>query len=209
MALHAGLTGGIGSGKTTVANMFRQLEIPVIDADQISKNLTQGSQSATLSEIRTIFGDVAFKADHSLNRAYMRDLIFKSPQAKQKLEAILHPLIYDEIQRQFNAFASSDIIVLDIPLLSPSHMWYKTLNKILVIDCSQEIQVQRVIKRSGWSKEQVLATISTQPSQQERLAIATNVIVNEHISLETLFKQVQTILQKWRESLMPSVQELP
>lgn len=210
MALRAGLTGGIGCGKTTVACIFLQLGVPVIDADQISRNLTQGTQGSVLSKIRTQFGDIAFKEDNSLDRAYMRDLVFKSLQAKQKLEAILHPLIQDEIHHQFNLLASSsEIIILDIPLLSQHHMWYQLLDKILVIDCSEETQIQRVMNRSGWSKKQTLAAIAAQASRKERLSIATDVIFNDQISLDTLFVQVKAILQKWRKSLTPSIQELP
>ncbi|MGL4667443.1 MAG: dephospho-CoA kinase [Saezia sp.] len=200
-ALRIGLTGGIGSGKSTVAGIFKRLGFPVIDFDQIAKDLTKGQDGIALKQIHTAFGNAVFQADHTLSRAQLRELIFRSEIDKKLLETILHPLIRSEAERQYQLHSRiSPLVIFDMPLLAESPEWQKKLDKILVIDCNEEIQTQRVITRSGWGKEQIKAIIASQASRLERLAIATDVIVNNDISIEALEKQVGFLLNLWQET---------
>ncbi|RUS66277.1 Dephospho-CoA kinase [Saezia sanguinis] len=197
--LRAGLTGGIGSGKSTVSAMFQRLGVPVIDTDQISRHLTQ-LQGAAIPHIRAVFGHTLFDADGSLSRQRLRELIFGSPAHKKQLEGILHPLIREEAEKQFTQYAhQSDVVIFDIPLLAPGSVWLQSLQRILVIDSQEQTQIQRVVSRSGWSAQQVKAVIAQQASREQRLSIATDVIVNDHITLDQLERQVQGILDQWRQ----------
>lgn len=201
MALKAGLTGGIGSGKSTVAAIFRRLMIPVIDADQISHELT-APQGAALALIRAHWGDTVFEADGSLSRPALRAIIFESVDAKRQLEAIMHPLIYAQIMLQFNQHAQyADIVIFDIPLLAESPTWREQLDRILVIDCSEQTQIQRVMNRSKWSKEHIQAVIAQQATRQERQAIATDIIFNDNLSLDDLEQEVKHTLSHWKNQL--------
>lgn len=202
MVLRAGLTGGIGSGKSTVAGMFRSLGIPVVDTDLISHQLTEKPHGRALPQIQTVFGDAVFEPDGSFSRQRLRDLVFSSPAHKRQLEAILHPLIREEMQKQFLYYANqSDIVVLDIPLLAESDAWQSQLDRILVIDCSPQTQLNRVMARSGWPQKQVERVIAQQASREERLAIATDVIFNEGISLAQLRIEAQAVVARWRHEL--------
>jgi dephospho-CoA kinase len=176
-ALLVGLTGGIGSGKTTVANQFGALGVPLIDADEIAHQLT-GPHGAAMRAIRQAFGDAVLAADGSLDRAAMRKLAFDDPQARKRLEAILHPMIREETERQIAAAAAAPYAIVVIPLLVEGGNARERFNRILVIDCPVEVQIERVIQRSKLGRDQVLAIIAAQATREQRLAQADDVLDN-------------------------------
>ena len=198
-SLRVGLTGGIGSGKSTVAAIFLSHGIPVIDFDKIARDLTQGQNTVALTQIRQVFGDQVFQPDGTLSRAHLRKLVFQSKLHKRRLENILHPLIRDEAERQYAVLApTSPIVIFDMPLLAESETWQKKLDKILVIDCDEATQIQRVIARSGWPEAQIKAIIATQATRSQRLAIATDVITNNDTTIPALENQILSLLHQWQ-----------
>ena len=187
MAFAVGLTGGIGSGKTTVANLFAAHGAGLVDADEISRRLTAQAQPA-VAEIARKFGAQFIAADGSLDRARMRNLVFADAAARKDLEAILHPLVRQETTRQIVASTAPYVIVV-VPLLIESGAYRGRMDRILVVDCVLEIQISRVIERSGLSRNEVLAIIATQASRRQRLNEADDVIHNDD-GLEMLSAQV-------------------
>ena len=187
MAFAVGLTGGIGSGKTTVANLFAAHGAGLVDADEISRRLTAQAQPA-VAEIARKFGAQFIAADGSLDRARMRNLVFTDAAARKDLEAILHPLVRQESTRQIVASTAPYVIVV-VPLLIESGAYRGRMDRILVVDCAPEIQINRVMERSGLSRSEVLAIIATQASRQQRLNEADDVIHNDD-GLEMLSAQV-------------------
>lgn len=175
--LSIGLTGGIGSGKTTVANLFAARGIGVVDTDAITHSLT-GIGGAALPEIKTEFGNDFIAQNGAMNRVMMRNLVFQDPTAKKRLESILHPMIREECDRCAREVRSNYIIFV-VPLLAASEYWRKRVSRILVVDCPEELQVARVIARNAMSEEQVRAIMATQSTRNERLAIADDVIMND------------------------------
>lgn len=189
-----GLTGGIGSGKSTVALMLQQLGAPVIDADALSKQVT-GPGGVAMPLIEKAFGSNMVASDGSLNRNMMRQLILSDPQAKTKLEAIVHPAVGQAIadQQSTAIVTGKKLIVLDIPLLVESGRWRAQLDHVVVIDCSQATQMQRVLARpssQGWTEQQVQNIMSLQATRAQRLAAADTVIYNDGIDLQTLHTHV-------------------
>lgn len=200
MTLRIGLTGGIGSGKSTVAKIFQEFNIPVIDADGISHQLTQVNGLA-LPAIKAAFGDHIFTPNGDLDRAQLRKLVFQLPEKKRQLENIMHPLIRAQMQEEYQKYANHiDIVVFDIPLLAPNSIWLSWCDRILLIDCSQHTQIQRVTQRSGWTAEQVQQVISQQASREQRLSIANDIIVNDNITLTDLRQQIDIKLTHWRQA---------
>lgn len=196
--LRLGLTGGIGSGKTTVANMLAACGAGVIDADAISRTTTASGGSA-IEQIREHFGTGFVTPDGALDRERMRQQVFENPQAKTRLEAIVHPLVGLEIARQADVLtaAGKRCLVFDIPLLVESGHWRKSLQRVLVVDCSPATQISRVIERSGLPAEQVKKIIAAQASRQHRLNAADLVLCNDGISLAILRALVQSIGQQF------------
>jgi len=176
MAFTVGLTGGIGSGKSTVSDLFAALGVDIIDTDEISRALTSSGQPA-LDTIQERFGPDLVAADGALDRVRMRTLAFSDPSARQALQDILHPLIREEVQNRLSSTKGAYSIVV-VPLLVESR-GYKFADRILVVDCSEEQQVERVMQRSGLAKDQVMAIMRTQSRREERLAAADDVIVND------------------------------
>ena len=176
MAFAVGLTGGIGSGKTTISDLFAELGVDVIDTDEISRALTGKAQPA-VAQIAEQFGPDVVAADGSLNRDRMREIAFSAPEAREILQGILHPLIRAEVQRRLAASAKLYALVV-VPLLVESR-GYDFADRVLVIDCSEEQQIERVMHRSGLSRDQVKAIMATQASRSERLAAADDVINND------------------------------
>ncbi|MFZ6732784.1 dephospho-CoA kinase [Undibacterium sp. Ji42W] len=187
-AFSLGLTGGIGSGKTTVANMLGELGAALIDTDLIAHQLTVPGGLA-IPGIRTQFGDEFITADGAMDRAGIRQLVFADTAQKLKLEAILHPLIRTETERAATE-ARGDYRIFVVPLLVESGNWKQRVDRILVVDCDEETQINRVMSRNQLSREQVEAIMRNQASRQARLAAADDVIVNngnlENISEEVL-----------------------
>ncbi len=186
-----GLTGGIGSGKSSVARTLADCGAAVIDADAISRQLTAAGGSAIRS-IADQFGDHLINARGAMDRDLMRQLAFNDPAVRQQLEAIIHPLVRAETLRQAErAIASAcTCIVFDIPLLVESGRWRKQLDQVLVVDCSEAIQVARVTAREvgskGWTPQAVEKVIAGQATRAQRLAAADICIYNEGLSLDAL-----------------------
>lgn len=191
-----GLTGGIGSGKSTVAGMLTALGAVVIDADAISRSLTT-THGAAIETIKQQFGEAMISADGSLNRNCMRDLVFTDSDAKNRLESIIHPLIKLEIQRQEQSAISlgTKLIVYDIPLLVESTNWRPVLDQVLVVDCLEQTQIERVMARNTLEQEDVKKIIANQASRKMRNSAADIVIFNDSITVEQLREQVTLIAQ--------------
>ncbi|WP_374489174.1 dephospho-CoA kinase [Zoogloea sp.] len=171
-----GLTGGIGSGKTAVANCFAALGVPVIDTDLIAHGLT-GPGGGAMGALEAEFGAGVLDPDGALNRPAMRALAFETPDARRRLEAILHPMIRAESDRQCAA-ASGPYAVLVVPLLVESGSYRERVQRICVVDCPEAVQVARVMARNGLDEHQVRAIMAAQASRAERLAVADDVIEN-------------------------------
>ena len=177
MTVWIGLTGGIGSGKSQVAADFSALGVPRIDADAISQQLTQTAGSRALQQIRQQFGDGALTVSGCLNRAYMREMVFADGQAKAQLEAILHPLIFAEIEWQQQDFQAAYGVV-EIPTLVEHPIFQSLVKRILLVTCPEPIRVQRVMARNGLTEAAVRAIMATQASDGARLRVADDVIAN-------------------------------
>lgn len=191
-----GLTGGIGSGKSTVARMLQALGAKLIDADAISRNSTAANGSA-IPLVRQVFGNDYVTADGALDRDRMRALVFAQPEARAKLEAIVHPLVRTEIDRQCAAM-DGGCAVLDLPLLVESDAWRQRVDTIWVVDCTPETQIRRVMQRNGWPREQVQAVLAAQATREQRLAIADTVIDNDSATLEQLETRVREAFEDLR-----------
>lgn len=172
-----GLTGGIGSGKSTVADMFAALGAAVIDTDLIAHQLTTPGGLA-IPTIHTQFGEDFLTPDGAMDRAKMRAHVFADASEKQRLEAILHPLIRTETQRRAEA-AQGAYLMFVVPLLVESANWKRQVSRVLVVDCSEELQVSRVKSRNGLAEPQIRAIMANQASRQARLEAADDVILNE------------------------------
>ena len=171
-----GLTGGIGSGKSAAADLLAARGALVVDTDQIAHQLTAPG-GAAMEPIREAFGNGVVAADGALNRPAMRALAFEDPDARKRLEAILHPMIRAESERQCRA-ATTPYVVLVVPLLIESGTYRERVRRLCVVDCPEDVQVQRVMQRSGLEERQVRAIMAAQASRAERLAAADDVIDN-------------------------------
>ncbi|HJV73449.1 MAG TPA: dephospho-CoA kinase [Noviherbaspirillum sp.] len=176
-----GLTGGIGSGKTTVADMLAARGAAVIDTDLIAHQLTAPGGLA-IPQIRAQFGDAFLTEAGAMDRARMREYVFAEPGAKSRLEAILHPLIRNETE-QAAAQAQGSYLVFVVPLLVESGSWKQRVSRVLVVDCTEQTQIRRVISRSGLAEPAVRAIMAAQATRQQRLAAADDVIDNENDAL--------------------------
>ena len=195
-ALRIGLTGGIGSGKSTVAGLLVEHGAALVDSDAIARQLTLPG-GAAIEPIRAVFGASFIDAQGALNRARMRELAFTDASAKTRLETILHPLIAIETEAQAGS-AAAHVIVFDVPLLVESGRWRGRVDKVLVVDCLEATQVERVAARSGWSREAVQAVIASQASRTARRAAADAVIFNDGISLEQLSSHAGQLWGCWQ-----------
>jgi dephospho-CoA kinase len=187
-----GLTGGIGCGKSTVANMLADRGAAVIDADAISRSLTAPGGRAMASIAQT-FGPQMVDAQGAMDRQAMRNMVFQNPQAKQQLEAIIHPLVGQITAEQTQAAlqAGRRVLVYDVPLLVESgERWRKQVDHVIVVDCDAETQRQRVMARSGLAAEEIDRIMVLQASRSQRLACADTVILNQGLSLTELETQV-------------------
>ena len=171
-----GLPGGIGSGKTTVSDLFSELGIDVVDADVVSRQLTAADGGAML-EIIIQFGPEAASPDGSMNRRFMRELVFSDPSAKTALENILHALIRRECQRQLDA-SKSPYTILSVPLLIESPFWRSSIDRLLVVEAPEALRIERVVRRSNLTSEAVKKIISTQATTAQRLNAADDVMEN-------------------------------
>lgn len=189
--LRVGLTGGIGCGKSVVAQHFAALNIPFIDADSIAHHLT-AADSPVLDIIQATFGKQVRLPDGELNRPWLRERIFADHHERKKLEAILHPLIFDAVNTQLQALHDAPYVLLVIPLLLETRRYQDLIDRVLVVDCDVLQQRTRVHERSGLSHAEVDAIIAAQIPRSERLALADDVITNT-ADLATLKAQVQAL----------------
>ncbi|MBT9539041.1 dephospho-CoA kinase [Thiobacillus sp.] len=170
------LTGGIGSGKSTVADAFAALGVPVIDTDVIARELTAPG-GAALNPVREVFGDAVMQPDGTLDRAALRQRVFSDTEARLRLEAILHPLIRRGVEQALSGLAARYALIV-VPLLVETGAYRDVLQRILVVDCPESTQVERVMARSGLAREEVGTILAAQATRAERLAIADDVIAN-------------------------------
>jgi dephospho-CoA kinase len=185
--LRLGLTGGIGSGKSTVASLLSSHGAAVIDADAISRQTTAAG-GAAIAAIQQAFGPGLINAEGALDRERMRALAFSDAIARQRLEQIIHPLVGQEVQRQANAatHVGARCIVFDIPLLVESKRWRGQLDRVLVVDCQPETQIARVMQRSQLPRPEIERIMAQQASRLQRLQAADHVISNDGLDLAEL-----------------------
>ena len=191
-----GLTGGIGSGKSTVAGLLVECGAHLVDTDAIARALTQPG-GAAVRPIAAAFGADALSSDGALNRECMRAIVFADLRAKARLEGILHPLIGQQAALQAAAAATGQAVVFDVPLLAESRHWRDRVQRILVIDCSEATQVERVAARPGWTPEAARRVIEQQSSRTARRAIADAVIHNDGLSVDALAEEVRRMYGWW------------
>ncbi|KNZ32461.1 MAG: dephospho-CoA kinase [Methylibium sp. NZG] len=195
--LRIGLTGGIGSGKSTVARLLASLGATVIDTDAIARELTLPGGGA-IEPIRLAFGPEYIDAAGALDRARMRTLAFSDADAKRRLEAILHPLIGLETERRAAA-ATERVLVFDVPLLAESAHWRTQVDKVLVVDCREQTQVERVVARSGWTPDAVQSVINQQATRPMRRACADAVVFNDDLPIDALAEHIRSLASGWFE----------
>jgi dephospho-CoA kinase len=190
-ALHLGLTGGIGCGKSTVAALLAAHGASVIDADAISRETTAAG-GAAIALIGDAFGTAMITNQGAMDRVAMRQRIFSDPAAKQRLEAIIHPLVGQAIAEQAHSAERSGAkcIVFDIPLLVESAHWRQRLHRVLVVDCLSATQIARVKQRNALAEAQIIQIMGSQATRAKRLAAADAVLFNDGVDLGTLAAQV-------------------
>ncbi len=194
-ALAIGLTGGIGSGKSIVARCLVDCGARLVDTDAIARGLTLAG-GAALPALAAAFGPQLFAADGSLDRDRMRALAFADPGAKARLESILHPMIGAEAARQARDHGTHPV-VFDVPLLAESGHWRARVDRVLVVDCSEPTQVERVMQRSGWTEDSVRRVIAQQARRDARRGIADAVIFNDGLTLDELAAEVRALWALW------------
>ncbi len=200
--MRIGLTGGIGSGKSTVAAMLVAQGAALVDTDAISHSLTQ-PRGAAMPAIEAAFGSSVIAADGSLDRAAMRERVFADRAVKHRLETILHPLIGVACERAAATARPGQTIIFDVPLLVESGRWRARVDRVLVVDAREDTQLHRVIARSGWTPEAVRAVIAQQVSRRTRCASADAVIFNDVLTLEELAHHVQSVWLQWAGANRP------
>ena len=198
-SLRIGLTGGIGSGKSSVAKLLVAHGAALIDTDAIAREITAPGGSA-IEALRAGFGPGAIAGDGGLDRPRMRELAFTDADARRRLEAILHPRIAARVEA-LGAESSAAVHVLDIPLLVESGRWRARVDRVWLVDCSESRQVERVVARSGWSEAAVRAVIAQQASRAARRAAADAVVDNDAITLAELAREVDALWQSTIASL--------
>ena len=192
--LRIGLTGGIGSGKSTISDIFHSIyHIPIIDADEISRFLLSPNQSA-FKEVVNVFGDDVVMSTGEIDRKWLREKIFNHKDLKQQLEHIIHPKVRDEISKQVSTVQTSYCLIV-IPLLVESNM-QSTVDRILVVDTNQDNQIQRVTSRDNCAPEHVLSIIDSQIDANKRLESADDVITNNG-NIQELHHQVEHLHEKY------------
>lgn len=193
-----GLTGGIGSGKSRVADLLGEWGAAVIDTDQIAHALT-GPDGAAMPALRAAFGDRAVDARGALDRAWMRDLVFEQPAERERLQALLHPMI-DTHTRQAASQARGAYVVYVVPLLVESGRWRDRVDRICVVDCDPETQVARVQARSGLTPDAIRRIMAAQAARATRLAAADDVIVNDGATTPDMLRaRARRMHDRWIE----------
>lgn len=188
------LTGGIGSGKSLVSDAFAKLGATVIDTDQIARELT-GIDGAAMPAIVKQFGNDVLLPDGTLDRNRLRDLVFRDSRKKLQLERILHPMIHAEAAKQIRD-SVGPYVILVVPLLIETDTFWDVAARILVIDCDEQLRIERVMRRNGLSRDQVMAIMRAQASRQDRLALADDVISNDG-TIDEILPQVSRLHEKY------------
>jgi len=196
MTFVVGLTGGIGCGKSIVSEFFSDLGVDVIDTDEISRELTK-PKGAAVASIQDVFGDAFVTVDGALDRSRMRNLVFSDSSSRLNLEKILHPLIIKETIRRIAAAQSSYNVVV-VPLLFETKDYNDIIQRVLVVDCDEQKQIERTIERSKLSDRQVREIMATQVPRQVRLINADDIITN-NLDIGNLKKQVICLHNKYLE----------
>ena len=193
-----GLTGGIGSGKSTVAKLLSDMGAAIVDADAIARQVTLAN-GAALPEIVRIFGADMLNPEGAMDREKMRALVYADPTARKRLESIIHPEVASEIQRQTQRVTldAHPCIVFDVPLLVESKTWRQKVDHVLVVDCTPEVQIDRVMARNSLTRAEVEKIIATQATRPRRLAAADSVIFNVGLSLRELAAEVHEISHRF------------
>jgi dephospho-CoA kinase len=195
MTLIVGVTGGIGSGKSTAARLFQQRGADLVDTDAIAHDLTLPGQSA-LEQIADALGTRFLTADGSLDRTKLRDHVFANSAARKTLEAILHPMIAREVQDRLHKSTAPYVLLL-VPLLVETGGYRDLVQRVLVVDCDEKLQIRRAMQRSGLTESEVRAVMQAQAKRGERLAAADDLIRNDG-SLEELERQVDALDARYR-----------
>lgn len=192
--LRIGLTGGIGSGKSTVAAMLAERGATVIDADALSRAST-ASQGAAIAAIADTFGHALIDSEGALDRDRMRSLVFQDPTARVRLEAIVHPIVQAAMteREQTARSAGCRMLLLDIPLLIESGRWASTLDAVVVVDCTRATQIRRVVQRNAMEVAQIEAIIASQASRLQRRRAADAVVYNDGCTLQELGEAVAAL----------------
>lgn len=196
--IRLGLTGGIGSGKSTVARLLAEAGAAVVDADAIAKQST-APLGLAMPAIANYFGPGFVTATGALDREEMRQLIFNEPAARKRLESIIHPLVKSEIQHQAAQAISTGhrCVVFDIPLLVESGTWRQHLDHVLVVDCTSEVQIKRVLERDQLTRAEVEKIIASQATREHRLCAADMVVANDQLSLKALAGEVNQLIPRF------------
>lgn len=195
LTVRLGLTGGIGSGKSTVARLLQDRGATVIDADAIARACTQAG-GAAMPAVRRVFGADFISPEGALDRDRMRAHVFAHPEARAQLEAIVHPLVAQAIAQQATA-STAPCTVFDVPLLVESPRWRPQLDRVLVVDCSRETQVHRVMARNGWDRTTIEAVLDSQSPRVRRLAAADMVLFNNGHEIEHLRREVNRLADRF------------
>lgn len=190
-----GLTGGIGSGKSTVAAAMVALGAALVDTDAIARRLTS-ADGAAMAALHEAFGDAVVAADGSLDRETMRRLAFEDAGARRRLEAVLHPMIGAQALHEAAA-AQAQVVVFDVPLLAESSAWRQRVDRVVVVDCDAATQLERVCTRPGWTRDTAERAIAAQAPRRARRAIADAVIHNVGIGLDELQCEVAALWRLW------------
>ncbi len=193
------MTGGIGSGKSTVARMLVEEGAALVDTDAIARSLTAPG-GAALPALADAFGPQVIGVDGALDRDRMRERVFADAAERRRLEAVLHPMIQREALAQARAYERARpgcTVVFDVPLLAESGHWRQRVDRVLVVDCAIETQVARVQARNDWPAEAVQRVIAQQATREQRRSMADAVIVNEGLTLESLRREVQGLWRRW------------
>ena len=190
-----GLTGGIGSGKSTAAAMLQSMGAMLVDSDAIARELTQAG-GAAIEALRIAFGPQCLDERGALDRARMRALAFADADVRRRLEAVLHPLIGAESSRRAAA-AGGATVVFDVPLLAESAHWRDRVERILVVDCSAATQIERVAARPGWDRATAERVVAQQTARDARRAIADAVLYNDGLSLAAMEAELRALWRRW------------
>jgi len=191
-----GLTGGIGSGKTTVSNLFQKLGVEIIDADVVAREVV-APKSHTLKLITERFGPTILTSEDQLDRAQLRTIIFSNTEEKSWLNALLHPIIRQEIQQKVR-ISKGNYCILSAPLLIENQL-HKLVDRVLVVDVSEEIQLSRTLQRDSSNQQEIKAIIKSQISRNDRLKAADDIIENQSPDLTLLNKRVEELNQQYEK----------